>query len=90
MKNICADLTAEQSELDGFVADLDEVGWNIRTPAGGWTIKDQIRHLAYYEERERLAASDPEVFKQWMYIAQAYAGDPRQGRKQGRVLKRKQ
>ena len=57
---MCADLAAEQDELDGFVACLDEPGWNIQTPAEGWTIKDQIRHLAYYEERARLAASDPE------------------------------
>jgi uncharacterized protein (TIGR03084 family) len=66
MKNMCADLAAEQDELDGFVADLDEAGWNTQTPAEGWTIKDQIRHLAYYEERARLAASDPGSFKQWL------------------------
>jgi uncharacterized protein (TIGR03083 family) len=66
MKNMCADLAAEQDELDGFVADLDEAGWNIPTPAEGWTIKAQIRHLAYYEERARLAASDPELFNQWI------------------------
>jgi uncharacterized protein (TIGR03083 family) len=90
MKNMCADLAAEQDELDGFVADLDEAGWNTQTPAEGWTIKDQIRHLAYYEERARLAASDPKFFKQWMSIAQAYAGPPGQGRKQEGVLKRKQ
>ncbi len=83
MKNLCADLQAEQNDLDGFVADLDEADWNTQTPAEGWTIKDQIRHLAYYEERARLAASDPEYFKQWMSIAQAYAGGPGQGRKKG-------
>ncbi len=66
MKNMCADLAEEQNELDAFVADLDETAWNIQTPAVEWTIKDQIRHLAYYEERARLAASDPEVFKRWL------------------------
>ena len=66
MKNMCADLAKEQKELDAIVADLDETAWNTRTPAVEWTIKDQIRHLAYYEERARLAASDPEVFKRWL------------------------
>ena len=66
MKNICADLAKEQIELDAIVADLDETAWNTQTPAEEWTIKDQIRHLAYYEERARLAASDPEVFKRWL------------------------
>ena len=35
MKNMCADLAEEQSELDAFVADLDEDGWDTRTPAEG-------------------------------------------------------
>ena len=60
MKEICADLANEQEELDAFVADLDEDGWNTMTPAEDWTIKDQIRHLAYFDDRARLAATDPE------------------------------
>jgi uncharacterized protein (TIGR03084 family) len=35
------------------------------TPADGWDIKEQIRHLAYYENRAKLAASNPQAFKQW-------------------------
>ncbi len=66
MKEICADLASEQEELDAFVADLDEDGWNTKTPAEGWTIKDQIRHLAYFDDRARLAAVDPEAFKAYL------------------------
>ena len=66
MKEICADLAMEQQELDAFVADLDEDGWNTETPAEGWTIKDQIRHLAYFDDRARLAATDPEAFKAYL------------------------
>ncbi len=66
MKEICADLANEQEELDAFVADLDEDGWNTMTPAEGWTIKDQIRHLAYFDDRARLAALDPEAFKAYL------------------------
>jgi uncharacterized protein (TIGR03084 family) len=48
------------------VADLDEAGWNTMTPAEGWNIKDQIRHLAYFDDRAKLAATDPEAFKQYL------------------------
>jgi uncharacterized protein (TIGR03084 family) len=55
----------EQKELDAVVANLDEAGWATMTPARGWDIKEQIRHLAYYENRANLAASKPEDFKRW-------------------------
>lgn len=64
MKEICTDLAKEYEELDDIVAALDETGWNVLTPAEGWTIKDQIRHLAYYDERAGLAVTEPEVFSQ--------------------------
>jgi uncharacterized protein (TIGR03084 family) len=65
MEQICNDLAMEQEELDAVVANLDESGWETMTPSEGWDIKEQIRHLAYYENRANLAASDQEAFKQW-------------------------
>ena len=64
MKEICTDLAIEYEQLDAIVAALDESGWNAMTPAEGWTVKDQIRHLAYYDERAKLAVSEPEAFGQ--------------------------
>ena len=55
----------EQQELDAFVAHLDEAGWKTMTPAEGGDIKEQIRHLAHFENRARLAASDPQAFQEW-------------------------
>lgn len=57
---LLADLSAEWAELDGWLdgADLD-----TPTPAEGWTIRDQVSHLAYYDEREVLALSDPDRFR---------------------------
>jgi uncharacterized protein (TIGR03084 family) len=63
MQEICADLANEYEELDAIVAPLDESGWSVMTPAEGWTVKDQIRHLAYYDERARLAVTAPEEFE---------------------------
>jgi uncharacterized protein (TIGR03084 family) len=78
MKEICNDLEKEYEALDVIVAPLDESGWSVMTPAEGWTIKDQIRHLAYYDERARLAVTQPEAFEQ--YLAEV-AGDPENHRK---------
>ena len=66
MEQICIDLAMEQQELDAVVANLDEAGWKTMTPAEGWDIKEQIRHIAYFEDRARLCASKPEAFKQWL------------------------
>ena len=65
MEQICNDLAMEQQELDAVVANLDEAGWETMTPSKGWDIRDQIRHLAYFENRANLAALNPEAFKQW-------------------------
>ena len=65
MERICNDLAMEQQALDAVVADLDDTGWKILTPAPGWDIKEQIRHLAYFDNRAKLAAGNPSAFKQW-------------------------
>ena len=65
MEQICKDLAMEQQELDAVVANLDEAGWETMTPSECWDIKEQIRHLAYFEDRAKLSASNPEVFKLW-------------------------
>ncbi|MFH1139085.1 MAG: TIGR03084 family metal-binding protein [Pseudomonadota bacterium] len=62
MKQICADLRAEHEELDAATAGLTDQQWSIMTPSPTWTIKDQIRHLAYFDDRAALAAVDPEAF----------------------------
>ena len=64
MKEICNDLANEYQDLDGMVAALNDAGWNTMTPAEGWNIKDQIRHLAYYDGRARLALIEPDAFQQ--------------------------
>lgn len=65
MAEICADLGAEHEALDALVAPLDAADWDVPTPAEGWTIRDQISHLAYFDERALLAATDPDAFRAW-------------------------
>ena len=66
MEQICNDLAMEQQELDAVVANLDEAGWQTMTPAEGWDIREQIRHLAYFDNRAKLATWNPEAFKHWL------------------------
>jgi len=62
MKQISEDLRAEHEALDAILEKLDEKQWMIMTPSPGWNIKDQIRHLAYFDDRAALAATDSEKF----------------------------
>jgi uncharacterized protein (TIGR03084 family) len=56
------DLRAEHDALDDVVAGLDESGWDTATPAPGWSVRDQISHLTFFDEEATLAASDPDAF----------------------------
>ncbi len=59
---ITADLVAEQDALDAVVADLDEAGWASATPSPGWSVADQIGHLAYFDRTAALAINDTDAF----------------------------
>lgn len=56
------DLLAEQRALDEVVADLDDEQWALPTPSPGWTVADQIGHLAYFDGTAALAITDPDAF----------------------------
>ena len=62
MEAICADLQAEHQSLDGYVANLDEIRWSLSTPADGWSIRDQISHLWFFDQRAAMALRDPDEF----------------------------
>lgn len=59
---ILADLRAEHDALDSLVAELDDATWESPTPAEGWNIRDQIGHLAFFDEQAALALSDQDAF----------------------------
>ncbi|KPA18726.1 wyosine base formation [Candidatus Magnetomorum sp. HK-1] len=62
MKSICKDLSEEYSALDAIVADLEPSVWERVTPFFGWTIKDEISHLAYFDRAAFFSASDEQSF----------------------------
>jgi uncharacterized protein (TIGR03083 family) len=49
------DLAAETAVLDGLLAGLDAARWAAPTPSPGWSIHDQVTHLAYFDETAALA-----------------------------------
>ncbi len=64
MQSICDDLSDEHASLDHLVGTLREADWSSPTPAPGWTIRDQISHLAFFDEQAVMAIRDPELFEQ--------------------------
>jgi uncharacterized protein (TIGR03084 family) len=63
MNALADDLAAESAELRGLVAGLDEAGWRRDTPAEGWTIADQVSHLAYFDDVAVRSAVEPDAFR---------------------------
>jgi uncharacterized protein (TIGR03084 family) len=62
MQQICDDLLAECDALDAVVAGITETQWDTPTPAAGWSVRDQISHLWFFDVRELMALTDPDAF----------------------------
>ncbi len=63
MTALVSDLAAETRDLDAMLAPLADPDWDLPTPAEGWAIRDQVSHLAYFDEAATLAATDPDRFQ---------------------------
>jgi uncharacterized protein (TIGR03084 family) len=71
LSGLTADLVAETAGLDEILATLPPAQWQLPTPAPGWTIADQVSHLAYFDEATLLSIRDPDLFR---LDAEALAG----------------
>ncbi len=56
---IAGDLAAEQQELDVIVSRIPDADWEAPTPSPRWAVRDQIAHLAYFDETAVVAITDP-------------------------------
>ncbi|MFC5064247.1 TIGR03084 family metal-binding protein [Actinomycetospora atypica] len=56
-------LQAQTEAVDAMVAGLTDEQWALETPASGWSIADQIAHLAFVFSLAGTAASRPEEFR---------------------------
>ncbi len=57
------DLRAESDVLLTILAGFDDADWTRPTPAAGWTVTDQVSHLAYFDEATLLSLTDEQRFR---------------------------
>ncbi|MEV0199285.1 TIGR03084 family metal-binding protein [Nonomuraea sp. NPDC050691] len=63
MGELLADLRAETDSLETLLAPLSPGQWELPTPADGWAVRDQVAHLAWFDEAARTAVTDPAAFR---------------------------
>lgn len=64
MADLVRDARSETAELRAVLEGLADgpSGWDRPTPADGWSIRDQISHLAFFDDAALLSATAPERF----------------------------
>jgi uncharacterized protein (TIGR03084 family) len=62
LPELLEDLAHEHADLDAIVFRLPEEAWATPTLAEGWAVRDQISHLAFFDEMATQAIRDPEGF----------------------------
>ena len=63
LKPLLDDLAAESAVVGALLDPLDPADWDRPTPAVGWTIADQVTHLAYFDDVTLLSLPDPDRFR---------------------------
>jgi uncharacterized protein (TIGR03084 family) len=63
MRLLLSDLQDETEPLVALLSQLEPGHWLLPTPATGWSVTDQVSHLAYFDEAAALAATDPDRFR---------------------------
>lgn len=58
-----ADLDDETSSLQDLLGGLSPEHWNLPTTAHGWAVRDQVSHLAYFDDVACLAVTDARAFE---------------------------
>jgi uncharacterized protein (TIGR03084 family) len=87
LESICNDLEDEHRALDEILVPLATDAWDRPTPAPGWTVRDQISHLAFFDEVGAQAVAEPDRFMaQLEDISADPAGYMDRGLQRGRAL----
>jgi len=63
VQSVVADLRAETTAIVSVLSGLRQSSWDASTPADGWTIRDQVTHLAFFDDATLLALTDPAAFE---------------------------
>jgi uncharacterized protein (TIGR03084 family) len=62
LEQLAGDLRIETDALLRVLDGLDGASWDVVTPSPGWLVRDQISHLAYFDEAATTALLDPSRF----------------------------
>jgi uncharacterized protein (TIGR03084 family) len=57
------DALAEHDDLRAILRGIPEDDWERPTPAAGWTVRDQLSHLGFFDSAARLSMVDPDAFR---------------------------
>lgn len=57
-------IDVETVRLIVVLRDLTPDQWGIDTPADGWGVRDQVSHLAFFDDAARTAIEDPDRFRE--------------------------
>ncbi len=57
------DLIADGEDFDRLIRGLDDRQWALPTPAPGWTVTEQVGHVAFIFRIAGTAAADPDGFR---------------------------
>jgi uncharacterized protein (TIGR03084 family) len=63
LQGVIEDLAAEHLALDGVLAQMPDAEWELPTHAPSWLVRDQVTHLAHFDETARLAIVDRDRFR---------------------------
>ena len=63
MAELLDDLRAETASLETLLDGLRPPDWEQLTPAEGWAVRDQMSHLAWFDDAACTAATDPAAFQ---------------------------
>jgi uncharacterized protein (TIGR03084 family) len=62
-RKLVADLADDlAAETSGLLPVLARAGWDAPTPSEGWTVRDQVTHLAFFDDAVVLSLRDPAEF----------------------------
>lgn len=62
LSGLIDDLADEHRCLDQMLQTMDDEDWDLDTPAAGWRCRDQVSHLAFFDDMATLAITDPDGF----------------------------
>lgn len=63
LADMATDLAAETEDLSELLLGLSASEWELPTPAVGWAVRDQVSHLAFFDEAAVLAITEPDRFR---------------------------